>query len=82
MYDTARDRHITSENGKLLGKVWEELDEAERRPYIDQAARDKYMYENRQNTMTQQHDDPADQMERRTVIAAYCRQRSQEEGYK
>ncbi|PPQ68985.1 hypothetical protein CVT25_009170 [Psilocybe cyanescens] len=29
------------ELGKLLGAKWKELDEAEKKPYIDQAARDK-----------------------------------------
>ncbi|KAJ3490018.1 hypothetical protein NLJ89_g11474 [Agrocybe chaxingu] len=29
------------EVGKLLGAKWKELDEAEKKPYIDQAARDK-----------------------------------------
>ncbi|KAF8970585.1 high mobility group box domain-containing protein [Flammula alnicola] len=29
------------EVGKLLGAKWKELDEAEKKPYVDQAARDK-----------------------------------------
>ncbi|KJA22161.1 hypothetical protein HYPSUDRAFT_41316 [Hypholoma sublateritium FD-334 SS-4] len=29
------------EVGKLLGAKWKELDDAEKKPYIDQAARDK-----------------------------------------
>lgn len=32
---------MVGEIGKLLGARWKELDEEEKKPYIDQAARDK-----------------------------------------
>jgi len=31
----------TGEVGKLLGAKWKELDESEKKPYVDQAAKDK-----------------------------------------
>nr|VWP01853.1 SH3 domain-containing protein [Ganoderma boninense] len=45
----ANDTRLTGEIGKLLGAKWKELDEEEKKPYLDQAAADKARAEQEKN---------------------------------